>query len=236
MKSKRLHLHSEEISLIYSGMKTQIRVPVKVRRRGNYLGTPYGMVDLRHPYATYLTERGLCWLNADRRLMEPMPREKVMELSPFGGRILVLERARLSNCRGEGGVTTHYELEYPARDAGGCRVKTFGRDSFGDGAPFPFDWEKFCSPAQLPSWAVRLKLGVEEVAVERLGDITPEDIEAEGVRGFAVRGGAMRYGTFGGAGADPHEAYRHLWDRTRSRHSWERDRWVWKIRFSPEPV
>lgn len=85
------------------------------------------------------------------------------------------------------------------------------------------------SPIHMPRWASRLTLRVESARPERLKDITEDCAEAEGVRFRRV------WGYCGGGYAGSYlPEFRRVWDALHKRkpeEQWERDPWVWVIRF-----
>lgn len=111
-------------------------------------------------------------------------------------------------------------------------------------------WER-CQPCQWkPSihmfrWASRLTLELVSVRVERLRDISEEDVAAEGIQAFTKDGKVFKYwpcdphdGPLKCAWADlprdPREAFRHLWDRINGKkpgRSWADNPWVWTVSF-----
>lgn len=81
----------------------------------------------------------------------------------------------------------------------------------------------------MPRWACRLVLEVTEVRVERLQDISDEDVRAEGIRierhpEESPEDYAMSHV----------EAYAEAWDRINgARASWDSNPWVWVVSFKP---
>lgn len=73
----------------------------------------------------------------------------------------------------------------------------------------------------MPHWASRITLGVTEVRVERLQDISEADAATEGVSAKHT--------------ADAHytarEAYAVLWEQINGPGSWDANPWVWAISF-----
>lgn len=91
-------------------------------------------------------------------------------------------------------------------------------------------WEHYTRhPAiHMPRWAVRLKLRVIEVRVERLWAITADDAAAEGVAHDAAAKRSSRGGPERGA-------FRDLWQRINGKRApWRRNPWVYRIRFELE--
>lgn len=102
----------------------------------------------------------------------------------------------------------------------------------------------------MPRWASRLLLEVVSVRVERLQDISEEDVLAEG---FLTREGKDAFNVYGsreffipemlekdrfgrvspGANACPKQAYRKLWNEINGPGSWDANPWVWAINFKP---
>ncbi len=80
----------------------------------------------------------------------------------------------------------------------------------------------------MPRWASRIVLEITEVRVERLQDITYEQVAAEGVHRGPLRewcasdeGGAChKY---------PVPAFRDLWQSVAG--NWEANPWVWVVEF-----
>lgn len=79
----------------------------------------------------------------------------------------------------------------------------------------------------MPRWASRITLEITDVMVERLCEISIEDIRKEGIRGDYYPDCAAE---------DPHSAaiyYRELWDSIYGKkHPWESNPWVFVISFN----
>lgn len=86
----------------------------------------------------------------------------------------------------------------------------------------------------MPRWASRLVLAVQDVRVERLHDITEEDIFAEGLDMNEAGTFYVDHGPDGIAEfEDPRTAFAFLWDSINgSRAPWESNPWVWRVEFS----
>ena len=93
----------------------------------------------------------------------------------------------------------------------------------------------------MPRWACRITLEIEAVRVERLKDISEEDVVAEGI--VAARCPLCSY-TFADArfhmdhrlckAPEPPSAtlaYRELWESINGPGSWDNNPWVWVIQF-----
>lgn len=90
-------------------------------------------------------------------------------------------------------------------------------------------------PRYLPAWAVRTRLQIVSVRVERLQDITEEDARAEGIEpgGFGRQDQRLyknysRPLTFN---LSPVESFRTLWESINGPDSWASNVWVWRIEF-----
>jgi hypothetical protein len=79
------------------------------------------------------------------------------------------------------------------------------------------------SPLHMPRWASRLTLRLTDVRVERVQEISVEDCKAEGVE---PRGGMHGY-----LGAGYRPAFRQLWEDINGPGAWDRNEWVWVLRF-----
>ena len=77
------------------------------------------------------------------------------------------------------------------------------------------EW-KWRSPIHMLREAARIFLRVTNVRVERLQDITPDDIWEEGTSGIV-----------------PYDAFKNLWDRINKdwRYSFDKNPWVWVYEF-----
>lgn len=75
--------------------------------------------------------------------------------------------------------------------------------------------------ASMPRWASRLTLEVTAVRVERLQEITTDDLAAEGFRG-TIGYGPMWF-----------ETWREAWDSDNAKRGfgWESNPWVWVVGF-----
>lgn len=86
----------------------------------------------------------------------------------------------------------------------------------------------------MPKEAARIFLRVKDVRVERLGEITLDDVHAEGIDASFTR--AVGAGSPSGVIDFSAERFETLWNSTikpadRDRYSWEASPWVWVIEF-----
>jgi hypothetical protein len=93
-----------------------------------------------------------------------------------------------------------------------------------------------------PRWAIRTRLMVDEIRVERLQDITDAGAKAEGIRGWTKDGSLYKYGLIepGDEGVSwsemklsPREAFCNLWDYVNGKngHEWAKNEWVFVIKY-----
>lgn len=100
-------------------------------------------------------------------------------------------------------------------------------------SPFPqagaYSEEKWHPSIHMPKDAARIWLKVTEVRVERLHDMTIDDIRNEGLDSMAVHAGDMEMAL---------EEWKILWNRTIPKtdidlYGWDANPWVWVIAFEP---
>lgn len=89
------------------------------------------------------------------------------------------------------------------------------------------EW-KSCPSIHMPRWASRITLKVTDVRVERLQQISLQDVRAEGceVREFWLFGSDTEGRRLIGAAV-----YRQLWEQINGPDSWALNPWVWAISF-----
>lgn len=106
---------------------------------------------------------------------------------------------------------------------------------------------KWRGSATMPRWASRLTLEITRVRVERVGDISVDDVWAEGVRRCVYRHGSKPHITFCDDGPDgfvpdpmmpeggrvypPVAAFGELWEAKHGATSWNENEWVFAIDF-----
>lgn len=93
----------------------------------------------------------------------------------------------------------------------------------------------------MPRWASRIKLEITGVRVERLNDISDDDVGKEGLEAFGG-GDVDSSGNWRRLYFDPRpdhdnegifakEAYKNLWGMIHGKDEWDKNPWVWVIEF-----
>jgi hypothetical protein len=123
------------------------------------------------------------------------------------------------------------ERWYPAyartEKMSGCVFPSLSTGLIGNGDPQEANasWrphEGWKSPRFMPKWAARLWLEITELRVERLQDISTEDVIAEGLSTTLREHDAV---------CDLNDQYHQLWDKINGKKSWDENPWVWVIGF-----
>ena len=96
------------------------------------------------------------------------------------------------------------------------------------GDPFylPSDYKAKWRPSiHMPRWASRINLDIASLRLERLQNISDDDVMAEGASGTAPED------TFD----SPREEFAHLWDSINSKrgYGWESNPFVWAVEWKP---
>jgi hypothetical protein len=88
------------------------------------------------------------------------------------------------------------------------------------------DAQRWNTPIFMPRWASRITLEVTDVRVERVQEISQEDIVSEGVDGTHASWGL-------GSDHSVTKCFAELWDSINAKrgYSWESNPWVWAITF-----
>lgn len=87
----------------------------------------------------------------------------------------------------------------------------------------------------MPRWAARLFLGVQDVRIERLQDISEEDARAEGVDEFPIhiqdQNGRIKTAIYHRLAESCRDAFQRLWISVYGAESWAANPWVWVTEF-----
>jgi hypothetical protein len=91
--------------------------------------------------------------------------------------------------------------------------------------PVSFKWKP---SIHMPRWASRITLEITKVRVERVQEISEEDVRAEGIQ-------VVGYGDYPDQFSGKH-LYQELWDklnreREGGKYAWARNPWVWVLEF-----
>jgi hypothetical protein len=123
---------------------------------------------------------------------------------------------------GYGWLQPHYKATDPS-PALCCEDKRCRRCA--DGEPSPH-WE---SPLHLPRWASRLLLELTDVRVQRLQEISYNDVLAEGLTHFLTDEAQTDASHI----AEAKQAYGELWDKLNAKRGfpWNSNPWVWTLTF-----
>lgn len=247
MKERPILFSGSMVRAILDGRKTQTRRIVKVPWKGSTKTTPY------EPY--YVDEDGVLMVGIDGPY-RPFVDVVASPYGVPGDRLWVRETHRFIGWNEDGRVTIEYIADGKTRtvrdlvddfdmwvDRQSTRMIRAGarmmqHDLDGNAVPADGDrdecWiempegvEVPATPSiHMPRWASRLTLEVTGVRVERLQDITGEDILAEGV-GHDLRDDER--GAFEALAL--RDRWRSLWTTINGADSWGANPWVWVVEF-----
>ena len=102
------------------------------------------------------------------------------------------------------------------------------RSGFAPGI-MPYDWKpakKVVPNMHMPHWACRFKRTIKEITIERVQDITADGAFAEGIRCEVLPEDDSDT-----ARAKYVPAYRDLWVKLNGAESWEKNVWVWVVKY-----
>jgi hypothetical protein len=146
----------------------------------------------------------------------------------------------------------YYRADYTDGMVDACETLTGGypdacRSHPGCDGCYPQPYKPHWKPSiYMPRWASRICLEITGVRVQRLQDISEDDVRAEGIKGCTKDGSLIKYGLpdYDGlpGGCDigwpwqdwrtcPKDAYRDLWDKINGKDSWKQNPWVWVVEF-----
>lgn len=93
----------------------------------------------------------------------------------------------------------------------------------------PYDWKpakKVVPNMHMPHWACRFKRTIKEITIERVQDITADGAFAEGIRCEV-----LPQDDSDTARSKYVPAYRDLWVKLNGAESWEKNVWVWVVKY-----
>ena len=172
-----------------------------------------------HATASYLGPRPYCIWDASIKPMDSGASSGLLALCPYGepGDVLWVRETWHTNHTRE---TVLYRADYPGCDP--FKESECGEDCSLVG-------EKWRPSIHMPRWASRITLEVTGVRVERLQEISPEDVAAEGFRPDSDE--PMRDGTRLTA-AGRRMVFAEFWDSMAADGArWDDDPWVWVVEF-----
>lgn len=203
-----------EVRATLEGRKTQTRRVIESPQPGSHMDLLAVLPDGEGPNDRYAAVQFVSRLNGDVsswgcRFGRP------------GDRLWVRETAMLSSTSGYGGETTEVTLEYRIPNRHHVRVQSFKRSDVG-----PYNFGGWTPSIYMPRWASRLTLEITEVRVQRVQEISEEDVQAEGCTGspFGPAGDAFLFPS--------------MWDSIHAKRpgcSWASNCWVWCISFRVLP-
>ncbi|WP_397321977.1 hypothetical protein [Pantoea agglomerans] len=93
--------------------------------------------------------------------------------------------------------------------------------------------DKWTPSIHMPRWASRITLEITSVRVERLQDISAEDVTAEGIKtlGESMWGSQWWVDAPQAAINDAHLQFSIIWSKIYGEESWHANPWVWVIEF-----
>jgi len=178
-----------------------------------------------------------------RRVLKPIPKYKDGSWSHSGGERWHLEK-RVPQDHGRVFIADRGDWWCPFGSIGD---RLWVRETFTTNGPAKIDYRADGDPAcayrirwmpsiHMPRWICRITLDVVAVRVERLQEISEDDMQAEGVDWLRVLvNGAVEYRNVGPAAAYATRPilWRALWDNLNAKrgHSWNANPWVWVIEF-----
>ena len=202
MKSRPIIMRADEVLAILDGRKTQFRRPVKWPVVSACDGSK------RRVY----TERDIAEMNERLETRQRHPSHQFCPHGQPGDRLWV--RETWADIRKMGFDKDLFPL------GAGYRADCKSVESLEIAKGYGVRWRP---SVHMPRWASRITLEIVRVRMERVQDITEQDLQAEGCRGG--------HGSIPGYGfsATPREHFRHNWQSTHG--IWDANPWVWVVEF-----
>ena len=222
MSERPIHFNGEMVRAIFEGRKTQTRRIAKL--------TKNGMLKLRSPYATPLTDKGPVWTPFAGSKVMPMQGRDLGENCPYGqiGDRLWVREAHAYVFRGKSEKSLYgpdYGIHCEHTEDGHFVVE------YAADPDLVWDWEGGWRPSiHMPRWASRMNLEITDIRVERLQTISNEDARAESCEGHRASDG---YDIDPFNDVEPRDEFAELWIKTYGQVSFDSDPWVWVIEFKP---
>jgi len=222
---------SDVIGLILQDAMTQTRRPVRWEplEKGlnlSFTGLEAGLYNTTNPESGWVLRsrgRNAAWNDRTKPVLSPFGRK--------GDRLWVQEKW----------APREDLLDQPGTE----RARRYLRYA-ADRQSLEEEWHfyrKWRSAAQMPRWASRIDLAIEDVRVERLSEVIPFDCAHEGIQIVHADGDCGWYGIpkdDKNWERSPVEAFRTRWAKGpfEKKHPWDTHPWVWVVTFArvPAPV
>lgn len=225
MKELPILINVEMVRAVLEGRKTQTRRIAKL--------TENGMLVLRGRHATPIKNGVVMWTPVGGEPELPMPPSKISEFCPhgrIGQKLWVRENFQLMI----GGMTDSgkewdiYDGELnPGWTTDEHRLHPRDREFLKLYAATEKDTRVDCwrPSIHMPRWASRINLEITGVRVERLWDISGDDVVAEGVKCLPKEGTITWE-------SDTRSRMAKMWNDIQGDGAWEKSNpWVWAITF-----
>ena len=235
MKERPILFNATMVRAILEGRKTQTRRIVKVQPPGE----GYVLAQCVSTTGPRRNEGRYRWVKRNGHELIDCLQTYCSKPYAAGDRLWVKESFR----------TIHDEdnlwdcIEY----ADGQKIKPNVPDDVGFKFSFDCDYDnvRWRSSRFMPRWASRITIEVTGVRVNRLQDISEDDIFHEGIQRLENHSwhatGSIPLGTYRGLDewtdnkfdywVDPRDAYKALWDSINGPGAWEKNPWVWVVEF-----
>lgn len=216
MKERPILFSGEMVKAILEVRKTQMRRVVKpVRGFEHHDIIKIGMPHSAYPWAIW-------------RHNAQTERVGVMQHCPYGqpgDRLWVREAANLAFIDGNK-IGIHYRVE-PEREF-----------IFNRGGSSPYKFIKWTPSIFMPRWASRITLEITKVRVERIQDISRNDIRNEGAYPccvYCMGRGDQECDLSDSCSDDYSYVWRGIWDSINAKRGfgWDANPWVWVVEFMP---
>lgn len=194
---KPILFNSEMVKAILEGRKTQTRRVVKA---GSWENLVSEVMRVNNKWV---------WETIEYSLTTPFGK--------VGDRLWVREKHKVkglcSGCYEYACDCGHFEVTYAADN----KSKIMGEWDCDSDFPKTEYWRPSIF---LPRFLSRITLEITNIRVERLQDISEEDIYAEGIKKVEW---ALSHG--------PHDEFKDLWQSINGAESWNANPWVWVVEF-----
>lgn len=232
MKERPIIFSGEMVRAILDGRKTQTRRVVnKLLSFGNI--TEFGES----------TTKGYSWQFRDKRMLwNDISHSRLLESCPHGqpgDRLWVRETWNIEYGAVFDEQQNDWHIVYRT-DLSYCAAPTTVNDDEYSRL-FDSSQNQWRPSIHMPRWASRMTLEISDIRVERVRDISEDDVFAEGIRPSKTVNGWATIRLNDGIGAHvvlPQYAFHVLWDSINAKrgYGWDVNPWVWVIEFKVSEV